>query len=303
MAEKSFLAGAAEPVIRIKDSKRKFVDKKACGDYISAMAKRNAEPYRLPKTVQRLGDVNEGQFQGMQYFTVGGDCAQRILYLHGGSYFAPPNLFHWDMLRRISKQSGAQILAPLYPRAPIHTCNAAYAQLRGFYREFFAGDGAEVCFMGDSAGGGLALGLAQQLAAEDIKQPSKLILLSPWLDISMDNPYMTEYEDCDPMLGIYGLRRMGKLWAGALDVHDPRVSPIYGKLDGLGEIAMFVGTHEIFYPEVMRLSKRMNEEGIAHTLEIGEEMNHVWVCYPMREGREAIDRIVQIITEEKKTEP
>lgn len=301
MAEKSFLAGAAEPVIRFRDGKRKFTDKKACDDYISAMAKRGGEPYRLPKTLARFGDIGitEGDHCGMQYFTVdGGGDGRIILYLHGGSYFAPPHLFHWDMLRRISALSGAKIFVPIYPRAPIHACSAAYVMLRGFYREFFAGSRKEIIFMGDSAGGGLALGLAEKLAEEDIPQPKKIILLSPWLDVSMDNPEMRGYEDCDPMLGIYGLRRMGKLWAGELDVHDPRVSPIYGDLGGLGRIHIFVGTHEIFYPEALRLSRLLTESGAEHTLTVGEGMNHVWVCYPMREGREAIERIAEIILSE-----
>jgi acetyl esterase/lipase len=41
-----------------------------------------------------------------------------------------------------------------------------------------------IIFMGDEAGGGLALGFAQQLRDRQAKQPSRIILLSPWLDVT-----------------------------------------------------------------------------------------------------------------------
>ncbi len=299
MPEKSFLAGAAEPVIRLYDGKRKFIDRDACTAYIAAMEKHNQKPYHLPKAAGNK--ITEHQFNGMTYYEISPDKPTniRVLYLHGGSYFSPPHLFHWDMLTRIAEQSGANILVPIYPRAPIHTCSAAYSILCDFCAELFSPreDVTDV-FMGDSAGGGLAMGLALSMANDGITLPKKLVLLSPWLDISMENAEMTEYEDKDPTLGIYGLKRMGKIWAGSISDHDPRVSPIYGNLSLLKdvEISVFVGTHEIFYPEVLRLERRLNEVGIPCQVVVGNKMPHVWVCYPMREGREAVEKISEIIS-------
>ncbi len=306
MAEKSFLAGAAEPILRARDGKRKFTEAEACTAYISAMAKRNQQPYKLPAALKNRADIAEHSFRGMQYFTIGeenvtGEPAKtRLLYLHGGSYFAPPNLFHWDMLRRIAELTGALIFVPIYPRAPIHTCLAAYSLLNDLYAQVVT-DTAEGGFkklvvMGDSAGGGLALGLIQQLG-EGARLPDKTILLSPWLDISMENSDMRAYEDADPILGIYGLRRMGRLWAGSLDPRDPRVSPIYGSLAQAGELTVFVGTHEIFYPEALRLADSAAEQGVPLRLEVGEGLDHVWVSFPIKEARAAVEKIALIITE------
>lgn len=41
--------------------------------------------------------------------------------------------------------------------------------------------------MGDSAGGGLSLAMCQYAGEKNIEQPHKLILISPWLDISLEN--------------------------------------------------------------------------------------------------------------------
>ena len=301
MAEKSFLAGAAEPILRARDGKRKFTEAEACTAYISAMAKRNQQPYKLPAALKNRADIAEHSFRGMQYFTIGeenvtGEPAKtRLLYLHGGSYFAPPNLFH----PAPTISAFCHVFSPR-PRAPIHTCLAAYSLLNDLYAQVVT-DTAEGGFkklvvMGDSAGGGLALGLIQQLG-EGARLPDKTILLSPWLDISMENADMRAYEDADPILGIYGLRRMGRLWAGSLDPRDPRVSPIYGSLAQAGELTVFVGTHEIFYPEALRLADSAAEQGVPLRLEVGEGLDHVWVSFPIKEARAAVEKIALIITE------
>lgn len=284
MPDRSFLAGAAEPVIRLYDGKRKFIESEACTEYIAYMEKQNRLPYKTPAL--RTGKLSETFQSGMQVFTIGDEFEKTVLYLHGGSYFAPPNIFHWDMLVRLSQLAQVRVVAPLYPRAPVHTCAAAYSLLTELCSEY-----RFEALMGDSAGGGLALGLAQTLIADGRHCPDKLILLSPWLDISMENEEMRQYEELDPMLGIYGLKRMGKLWAGSLDVRDPMVSPIYGSFEGIRQLYVYVGTHEIFYPEVTRLEKLLEESGTALDITVGEGMTHVWAAYPMREGRDAVRKM------------
>lgn len=296
MSDRSFLAGAAEPVIRFGGARKKYTDPALCSAYISEMARAATVRYVLPRAVKLTGRVTESEAEGMQYFTVRPageqETSTKITYLHGGSYFAPPHIFHWDMLLRLSELCGAEITVPLYPRAPLRTCSAAYDVLEGFVRE----KNPDV-LMGDSAGAGLALGLAQVMKNE---APRKVIALSPWLDAALDNPDIPEYEQLDAMLASYGLRRMAKVWAGSLDIRDPRVSPIYGDFSLLGDITLLVGTHELFYPDVMKLSDMLHRQGKEHRLIVGEKMSHVWPCYPMKESRDTVAQLAEII---KSAEP
>ncbi len=48
--------------------------------------------------------------------------------------------------------------------------------------------------MGDSAGGGLALALAELAAEQNEELPSKVILISPWLDTKMENVNIDEVQ-------------------------------------------------------------------------------------------------------------
>lgn len=59
---------------------------------------------------------------------------------------------------------------------------------------------AELIFMGDSAGGGFALALAQKIRDENDPQPGQIILLSPWLDITLTNPNINDIDGIDPFL-------------------------------------------------------------------------------------------------------
>ena len=237
MSERSFLAGASEPAIRLRGLRRKFAAPAACSAYISKMAKVGKQPYTLPFAVRRSDRISESSFDGKQVFEVrppevSEESPLRILYLHGGSYFAPPNVLHWEMLLRLSELTGAVFDLPIYPRAPLHTVSAAYGMISEMYgrREYGI-------IMGDSAGGGLALGFAQTL-----EKAPPLMLISPWLDAALENPKIAEYEPLDALLGSYGLRRLAKLWAGSLDVADPRLSPIKGDMSPLTETAVFCGT-------------------------------------------------------------
>ena len=59
----------------------------------------------------------------------------------------------------------------------------------------------EFYFLGDSAGGGFCLSFAQTLRNIHFKKrPKKLVLLSPWVDISMSNPEIRELEKKDLLL-------------------------------------------------------------------------------------------------------
>jgi acetyl esterase/lipase len=100
----------------------------------------------------------------------------------------------------------------------------------------------------------------------------------------------------DPMLGIDGLREMGETWAAELDPKDYKVSPLFGEVDKLPKTTLFVGTHEIFYPDVVKFYNKLKDNGVDVELNVGEEMTHVYAIYPIvSESKDAFKHIVEII--------
>ena len=148
---------------------------------------------------------------------------------------------------------------------------------------------------GDSAGGGLALGLAQDLLADGAPLPERLVLLSPWLDLTLSNPAIPEYERRDPWLAKAGLVEAGLVWAGGDDPTAPRLSPRNGALTGLPRVALFVGTREIAYPDVADLGRSAAEAGVEVDLTVAEGAVHVYPLVPAPEGTEGARGVVAAV--------
>jgi monoterpene epsilon-lactone hydrolase len=152
-----------------------------------------------------------------------------------------------------------------------------------------------VTIAGDSAGGGLALGLAQALPDAGLPQPERIVLLSPWLDLTLSHPDLPAVEEHDPWLSSVGLRVAGEAWAGGDDPTQPRLSPGNGQLAGLAPIDVYVGTHEIGLPDGRLLIERARDAGVLGHTEVCAGAVHVYPLTPTPEGRAATRRIVQRI--------
>lgn len=106
-----------------------------------------------------------------------------VLYLHGGGFFCCGLNTHANIITRLSRYADAPVLAVDYRMIPKHSlddalndCRDAYARLRQRYRA------DQIVLAGDSAGGYLALTLAQQLWYEREK-PAAMTLMSPLLQL------------------------------------------------------------------------------------------------------------------------
>jgi acetyl esterase/lipase len=115
--------------------------------------------------------------------------------------------------------------------------------------------------MGDSSGGGFALALAQNLRVENIKL-RQLILLSPWLDITLTNPLIKYLDPEDPFLEAESLKQAGTLYSKGINADHYLLSPINGSLKGLGKISVFIGSKDLLVADARRLRDRAQMEGI-----------------------------------------
>ncbi|MFN3492809.1 MAG: alpha/beta hydrolase fold domain-containing protein, partial [Anaerolineales bacterium] len=147
---------------------------------------------------------------------------------------------------------------------------------------------------GDSAGGGLAISLLQVFREQNITPfPTHTAAASPWLDVTMSNERVNEFENKDAILSLKNLKEAGAMYAGGLDPKHPMVSPMFGSTENLGLILMFVGTHEVFFPDCVAFAEKLkHSKGTQSQLVIGEELFHDWVVIPLPESIETIKTIV-----------
>ena len=256
--------------------------------------------YSLPlfqKLQQNVEPVFSHDLQ-LFYMNVETGSDKLIIYLHGGAYVSEILPFHWIMLDKLTRQIDDTFIIPDYPLAPFSNYRECYDRLTVFYKkclEYYRD--RRIILMGDSAGGGLALGLAQYWSTINLKVPDKLILLSPWVDLEMNNPDIKGFIKVDPTLNLGSLAVTARYWAGNYPLSDYRLSPINGDLKVLKDVTLFVGTHEIFYPDVTKLHDLLEKNGVKSRLFIGQGLNHVYPAFPIPEANEAIEEIRKIIFE------
>ena len=157
-------------------------------------------------------------------------------------------------------------LAAPSPRQTIHTrpstTHDVFALMLPLYNELASGAGSSnITIMGDSSGGGISLALAQRLREDGHEQPGHVVLLSPWLDATLSNPEIAEFDKIDPFLGVAGLKYGGEVYARDVDPKSYLVSPVYGSLKDLAPVTLFIGTRDILYPDCRKLRDKAHVEG------------------------------------------
>jgi len=222
---------------------------------------------------------------------------KHVIYLHGGAYvnsFAPQ---HWDFMSKLVDMLRCTVTAPNYPHAPEHNVHDVFALMVPLYIELAAGAGsANITIMGDSSGGGISLALAQRLREDGHAQPGHVVLLSPWLDATLSNPEIAEFDKIDPFLGVEGLKYGGEVYARDVDPKSYLVSPVYGSLKDLAPVTLFIGTRDILYPDCRKLRDKASAEGVRLDYREYDQMVHNWMLGPMPEAKHAIAEIVETIS-------
>lgn len=131
--------------------------------------------------------------------------------------------------------------------------------------------------MGDSAGGGLALALEERIGEDKIQMPSKTILISPWLDVRLENPKIEEVQKRDKELSKEALQLVGIAYAGNDGIDNYLVNPIEGNLSNLKNVTILTGTNDILNPDAHLLKQKARDIGINIELQEYENAGHIWM--------------------------
>jgi acetyl esterase/lipase len=247
-----------------------------------------------------FSDVNIEKIQvgGKNVFTLkpkNESSGKTILYLHGGAYIQGFSMIHWRFIKQLIQATKCTIIAPDYPLAPNFTCIDSFKMVKPVYKELVSRAGGEnVILMGDFSGGSFALALAETMKEEVSDYAKQIILLSPWLDITMENKDINEIDLKDSILGINGLKMAGKSYAGTTDPSNYLLSPINGDVKGLGKISVFIGTRDILEADTRKFKRITEEAGVDINYFEYQDMPHVWMFFNLPESKKAMGQIVII---------
>ncbi|MDY0294967.1 MAG: alpha/beta hydrolase [Acholeplasmataceae bacterium] len=219
-----------------------------------------------------------------------------IFYLHGGAFVGGQISLHFHFFKELINQTDCVMIVPDYPLVPHAHVDDIYNYLDECYKSVSdLCENQHMIFMGDSAGGGLAVGLAQRLYEKYGLKKQQLMLLSPWLDVSMSHPKINEIQKEDPILNHETLKKIGRMYTGKHDIDNPLVRPLLGTFDGIDYISVWTGTRDILYADALQLAEILSITSVKFDMHIYQDMLHTWMFFGIKESKQAINEMAQKI--------
>ncbi len=223
-----------------------------------------------------------------------------ILYLFGGGYVQGSPDEDLEITAQLADLTAQRIYAPHYALAPEKPFPAALDDALAAYRVLVDEQGAaNITVMGESAGAGLALLTMLAASKAGLKMPRRLVLLSPWSDLSKTGDTLTTLEGCDPSLHYeMTLEPAARSFANGRDLTSPEISPLYAAFsEAFPKTLITTGTRDLFLSDCARLSTKMRASGIDCELRVWEGMWHVFEYYTdLPEAQASLAEIARFIT-------
>lgn len=229
----------------------------------------------------------------------GADAGHVLLYLHGGGYVMGSPNTHRALAGELSRAAGACVLLPDYRLAPEAPFPAAVDDARAAY-QWLLGEGhaaERLAIAGDSAGGGLTVATLLSLRDHGLPQPRCAACLSPWSDLACSNASYQTRAAADPMITSADITLMAGAYLDGADPKSALASPNRADLTALPPLLIHVGRDEVLLDDALVLHEAARSAGVASTLEIWDDMIHVWHAFHplLPEGKQAIARIGEFL--------
>lgn len=215
---------------------------------------------------------------------------QIILFAHGGAFFVCSPQTHRGITMRLSRHSGAKVLAIDYRLSPQFTFPAALHDMISAYLYLIDPPSGQpkyepeqIVFSGDSAGGNLCFAAALWLRKKGLPLPGGIAAISPWMDLSHSMPsfktngpydYLPD-QSCDERYINEG--RCHYYLPDNTQFQNPFVSPLFASPEEFGDLPptlIQIGDAEKLRDENILFTLRFSQSPIA--LEMYEDMVHVF---------------------------
>ena len=288
--KRSIISFLVEKGLLFTGIKYKLKKEERINKYINNKKAKNIT-YKFKSKVKRIESNNHIVYK---IYNKTDSLNQKIIYIHGGGYYEDATKYHFKFIDNIVQNTDITIYMPIYEKLPKGNYKDAYKLLLALYSEI---DSHDIILMGDSAGGGLALGFYMFLEKSMIKLPKKLVLISPWVDVEMKNEDIKKYIHKDTMLSKEGLIECGRLWANDINTNDFKISPINGEVKYINDLLLITGDREILFPDILLFHKKLKENNIKHKFIVGKNMNHVYPLLPIKEAKKINNIIYSYIKE------
>lgn len=264
-------------------------------DYEAERKRNDRKPPRPPGGVK------------VEHLTLAGLPAERIskagnrkgvvFYIHGGGYTVGSARERRAVCQYICSRFGYDCVSINYRLAPENLWPAELDDCFTAYRDFLkTGISSDhVVFMGESAGGTLALSLSLLLKEKELSQPKAIAAFSPCVTHAETLPSHTANAKTDYMLRdsvAQGGIRIA--FGGNPDekfLRSPLVSPLYGDYSGLPPVFLSASDTEALLDDSRLLYEKLKAEKHRTAMDIQHGVCHAFQVFTgMPEARRALQK-------------
>lgn len=220
-----------------------------------------------------------------------------VFYVHGGSFIAERSPRITQLVARFAAAAQARVFAPSYRLAPEHPCPAAVEDILAAWAWLHqTSPGEPVVALAESAGAAVLLAALQQARAQGLPMPLGMVLLSPWVDLSLQSWSVTAAS----LMGttpytMESLALVARFYLDGRPATDPIASPLFGSFDGFPPMLIHASRGDILYDDAVRLADKARDEGGDLTVRLWKDETHVWERMRTAEARQSIQLAADFI--------
>jgi len=223
------------------------------------------------------------------------DPQRTFLHFHGGGYrMGHPRA--WAAFgSRLAKLCQARVVLPDYRLAPEFPFPAALHDAAAVYAALVKDSVGKVIASGDSAGGGLATSLVVACATLGLSRPPALILISPWLDLTVEAETYTSRAASDKLFSREAANEGSTQYLQGLSPQDPLASPLFADLTDFPPVQIFAGGDEVLLGDSLSFVSRLAQAGGTVEAHFVGGMQHDWppIFPELKESEAAIAAMVR----------
>ncbi len=187
-------------------------------------------------------------------------AAGAILYLHGGGYVVGSLATHRSLVARLARETSCAVYSLDYRLAPEHPFPAGLDDAETAFLDLVGNVGYrpdQICVAGDSAGGGLALALAQRLIERHQMTPAALGLIAPWVD-----PTQVPSRSRDLVINRAWSQACAAYYLGDGAATEAGYAPLAGNLIGLPPTYVQADVSELLHDQCCQLVSALRGAGV-----------------------------------------
>jgi acetyl esterase/lipase len=229
-----------------------------------------------------------------------------IVYMHGGAFLTCGANTHGRLVTALSQYADSPVLVVNYRMVPKHSvgmalddCHDAYKWLRlkGYEPE-------QIVLAGDSAGGYLALALAERLQLEG-EEPAAMVAISPLFEIDNESRASHPNIRSDAMFPPKAFTALVELVKAAAErnVVDGEPEQVYEPLDhiepGLPRTLIHVSGSEVLLNDARKAAHMLAAAGIPVEIRVWPGQMHVFqIAWPaVKEANRSLRQVGDYIRE------